>query len=70
MGMPTISSKSTSLAVRSNSRGVGARMTVTSTTGMSFWQNNGGGGGEYASQSSEPLDFGIGSATQVTVEVK
>ena len=55
---------------RSNSAGIGARVTVTSTAGMSFRQNNGGGGGEEASQGSEPLHFGIGTATQATVEVR
>jgi hypothetical protein len=58
------------MGVQSNSRGIGARVTVTSTNGMSFRQNNGGGGGEYASQSSEPLHFGIGSAIAATVEVR
>ena len=56
--------------VQSNSRGIGARVTVTSITGMSFRQNNGGGGGEDASQGSEPLHFGIGTATEATVKVK
>ena len=56
--------------MQSNSRGIGARVTVTSATGLSFRQNNGGGGGEFASQGSEPLHFGIGTATEATVEVK
>ena len=56
--------------VQSNRRGIGARVTVTSSTGMSFRQNNGGGGGEFFSQGSEPLHFGIGTATQATVEVR
>ena len=55
--------------VQSNSRGIGARVTVTYTGGMSFRQNNGGGGGEYASQGSEPLHFGIGTATEATIVV-
>ena len=55
---------------QSNSRGIGARVTVTSSTGRSFRQNNGGGGGEFMSQGSEPLHFGIGTATQATVEVR
>src|SRR5215813_7347690 len=54
---------------QSNKAGIGARVTVTSTAGMSFRQNNGGGGGEDASQGSEPLHFGIGTATQATVQV-
>jgi len=37
---------------------------------MSFRQNKGGGGGEWCSQGSEPLHFGIGTATEATVEVK
>ena len=56
--------------VQSNKRGIGARVTTTSTAGMSFQQNNGGGGGEWGSQGSEPLHFGIGTATEATVEVK
>src|SRR5713101_5314429 len=56
--------------VQSNSRGIGACVTVTSITGMSFRQNNGGGGGEFTSQGSEPLHFGIGTATEATVEVR
>ena len=55
---------------QSNRGGIGARVTVTSTAGMSFRQNNGGGGGEQASQGGEPLHFGIGTATEATVEVK
>jgi len=46
-----------------------ARVAVTSTNGLSFRQNNGGGGGEYASQGSELLHFGIRAATEATVEV-
>ena len=56
--------------VQSNKRGIGARVTVTSTAGMSFRQNNGGGGGEWCSQGSEPLHFGIGTATEATIQVK
>jgi hypothetical protein len=56
--------------VQSNTRGIGARVTLTSSTGMSFRQNNGGGGGEDASQGSEPLHFGIGTATEATIEVR
>ena len=57
------------VGVQSNKRGIGARVTVTSTAGMSFRQNNGGGGGGWCSQGSEPLHFGIGTATEATVEV-
>src|SRR5438552_3719697 len=56
--------------VQSNKRGIGARVTVTSTAGMSFRQSNGGGGGEWCSQGSEPLHFGIGTATEATIQVK
>lgn len=56
--------------VQSNGHGIGTRVTVTSITGTSYRQNNGGGGGEFASQGSEPLHFGIGAATEATVEVK
>ncbi len=56
--------------VQSNGQGIGARVTVTSSNGMSYRQNNGGGGGEQASEGSEPLHFGIGSAVDATVEVK
>jgi len=55
--------------VQSNARGIGARVSVTSTKGVSYRQNTGGGGGDYASQSSEPLHFGIDSATEGTVVV-
>jgi hypothetical protein len=55
--------------VQSNLHGIGARVTVTSNAGMSFRQNNGGGGGEWGSQGSEPLHFGIGTATEAEVEV-
>lgn len=55
--------------VQSNTRGIGARVSVTSTAGVSYRQNTGGGGGDYASQSSEPLHFGIDSATEGTVVV-
>ncbi len=53
----------------SNIGGIGAGVTVTSTDGLSFRQNDGGGGGEYASQGNEPLHFGIGAATEATVKV-
>jgi len=55
--------------VQSNRHGIGARVTVTSSAGMSFRQNNGGGGGEWCSQGSEPLHFGIRTATEAEVEV-
>jgi enediyne biosynthesis protein E4 len=36
---------------------------------VAYRQNNGGGGGEYASQGSQPLHFGLGRATTATVVV-
>ena len=50
--------------VQSNLRGISARVTVISSNGQAYRQNNGGGGGEHASQGSEPLHFGLGAATQ------
>lgn len=55
--------------VQSNGRGIGARVTITSSNGLAYRQNNGGGGGEYASQRSEPLHFGLGAAPRATVVV-
>ncbi|HZS18655.1 MAG TPA: CRTAC1 family protein, partial [Candidatus Udaeobacter sp.] len=55
--------------VQSNGRGIGARVSVTSSNGVAYRQNNGGGGGEYASQGSQPLHFGLGAATSATVVV-
>jgi ASPIC and UnbV/FG-GAP-like repeat len=55
--------------VFSNNHGIGARVTATYTGGVSFRENNGGGGGEFWSQGSEPLHFGIGTATAATVRV-
>ena len=56
----------------SNARGLGARVTVTYGTPskIAYRQNNGGGGGELESQGSQPLHFGIGSATSATVRVE
>src|SRR6266446_5227108 len=55
--------------VQSNRNGIGARVTVNYRGGMGFRENNGGGGGEYASQGSGPLHFGIGSVRSATVTV-
>jgi hypothetical protein len=57
------------VGVQSNRSGIGARVTVTYTGRRSFRQNNGSGGGEFASQGSEPLHFGIGRATAARVKV-
>jgi hypothetical protein len=54
---------------QSNSRGIGARVMVTCTTGTTYRQNTGGGGGENDSQGSEPLHFGLGAATKAKVRV-
>jgi len=58
------------VGVQSNRNGIGARVTVTSAAGMSFRQNNGGGGGDYASQGSEPMHFGISQAATASVQVE
>ncbi len=56
--------------VQSNYYGIGARLTVTSTDGLTcFRQNTGDGGGNYFSQGSGPLHFGIGAAAEATVSV-
>jgi enediyne biosynthesis protein E4 len=57
------------VGVQSNRDGIGASVTVKNGRRMSFRQHNGGGGGEYTSQGSEPLHFGIGTATEATVKV-
>ncbi len=53
----------------SNRFGIGARVTATYAGGQAFRENNGGGGGDYASQGSEPLHFGIGAATSASLQV-
>ena len=55
---------------QSNLHGIGARVTVTSATGAIYRQNDGGGGGTYSSQGSQPLHFGLGAANSVAVEVR
>lgn len=55
--------------VQSNRGGIGARVTVSYPGGKSFGENNGGGGGENASQGSQPLHFGIGAVSSATVTV-
>ena len=57
------------MGVQSNRNGIGARVTATYTGGIAYRENNGGGGGEFASQGSGPLHFGIDSATQATLKV-
>lgn len=58
------------VGTQSNRDGIGAIVTLKNGRRMSFRQNNGGGGGEYTSQGSEPLHFGIGAATKSNVVVK
>jgi hypothetical protein len=59
------------VGVQSNSHGIGARVTVTYGEGrIAYRQEDGGGGGQYASASSQPLHFGIGTATEATVQVQ
>lgn len=55
--------------VQSNQRGIGARVTVTHDGAIVFGENNGGGGGEWASQGDGPMHFGIGSSATATVEI-
>jgi hypothetical protein len=55
--------------IQSNRQGLGARVTATYTGGFAFRENNGGGGGEYASQGAGPLHFGIGAASTATIKV-
>ena len=55
--------------VQSNLHGIGARVSVTSTNGVAYGQNNGGGGGNNDSQGSQPLHFGLGQATSANVVV-
>ncbi len=56
--------------VESNLHGIGARVTVTTDAGASYRQNDGGGGGNYDSQGSQPLHFGLGTANSAAVEVR
>jgi hypothetical protein len=57
------------LGAQSNRNGIGARVTVNYRGGTGFRENNGGGGGEYASQGSGPLHFGIRGARAASVTV-
>lgn len=57
------------IGVKSNRHGLGARVTVSSSNGVAFQEQLGGGGGENASQGSEPLHFGIGDAAEATVRI-
>ncbi len=56
--------------VQSNFHGIGARLTLTTPTGLTcFRQATGDGGGNHSSQSSEPVHFGIGAASTATVTI-
>jgi ASPIC and UnbV/FG-GAP-like repeat len=55
--------------LQSNKSAIGARVRVTSSNGQAFRENNGGGGGEFWSQGSEPLHFGLGAATTATIRI-
>ncbi|MGI8890707.1 MAG: FG-GAP-like repeat-containing protein [Chthoniobacterales bacterium] len=56
--------------VQSNRNGIGARVTVTTPTGLSCYrQATGDGGGNYFSQGAGPLHFGIGTAANATVTI-
>jgi hypothetical protein len=58
------------LGVQSTRQGIGARVTVTTNLGFTCYrQNTGDGGGNYFSQGSVPLHFGIGQATSASVNV-
>lgn len=62
--------KVTLRGVQSNRQGIGARVTVTTPEGLTCYrQNTGDGGGNYSSQGSQPLHFGIGAASEATVTV-
>jgi YVTN family beta-propeller protein len=57
------------VGTQSNVRGIGAKLKLTTTNGSQFRQNDGGGGGALYSQSSEPVHFGLGQATQADLQV-
>ncbi len=55
--------------IQSNLNGIGARVTAAYSGRIAFRENNGGGGGDWASQGAGPLYFGIASASSATVTV-
>ena len=59
------------VGTQSNRNGIGAKLKLTLTTGQGsqFRQNDGGGGGQLYSQSSEPVHFGLGQATQANLQI-
>ena len=57
------------IGVESNLAGIGARITVKTQNFTCWRQQDGGGGGEYASQSSQPIHVGIGSGKRANVMI-
>jgi YVTN family beta-propeller protein len=57
------------VGVQSNRNGIGAKLMLTTKNGSQFRQNDGGGGGVLYSQSSEPIHFGLGQATQGDLQI-
>ena len=58
------------VGTQSNLRGIGAKLKLTPTgKGSQFRQNDGGGGGQLYSQSSEPVHFGLGQATKANLQI-
>jgi YVTN family beta-propeller protein len=54
---------------QSNLNGIGAKLKLKIGHTTQFRQNDGGGGGELYSQSSEPVHFGLGQATQANLQI-
>ena len=61
--------KLTLQGVQSNREGIGARVTVLHDGQIAFRENNGGGGGEWASQGAGPMHFGIGTSDTVMIRI-
>ena len=55
--------------VQSNRHGIGARVTVLHDGAIAFRENDGGGGGQWASQGAGPMHFGIGTSATATIRV-
>ena len=53
------------VGVRSNRSGLGTTIEIETSAGMQIRHVNGGGGGEFYSQGSGPVHFGLGSAAQI-----
>ncbi len=58
------------VGVESNLAGIGAKIAVKTQNFTCWRQQYGGGGGEYDSQSSQPIHVGIGSGKRVNVTIK